>query len=178
MYDSLRPHGLGLAKLPYPWDSPGKNIGVGCHSLHQGIFQTQGLNCISGGFFTAEPPGKSKKLSLPNCLYSKSYRFLQSPDQLLPFSINPHSLSMPNSRKSAHLQTVDTYSVINILLHAFYIRICFLKIFFKLEKWQNHMQTVWKAKKGKIIHNFICLKLWVIIFIYFLSDYFHTHLLT
>ena len=25
-------------------DSPGKNIGAGCHSLLQGIFQTQGLN--------------------------------------------------------------------------------------------------------------------------------------
>ena len=27
-----------------PWDSPGKNIGVGCHALLQGIFPTQGLN--------------------------------------------------------------------------------------------------------------------------------------
>ena len=25
-------------------DSPGKNTGVGCHALLQGIFQTQGLN--------------------------------------------------------------------------------------------------------------------------------------
>ena len=27
-----------------PWNSPGKNTGVGCHSLLQGIFATQGLN--------------------------------------------------------------------------------------------------------------------------------------
>ena len=27
-----------------PWDSPGKNTGVGCHALLQGLFQTQGLN--------------------------------------------------------------------------------------------------------------------------------------
>ena len=27
-----------------PWNSPGKNTGVGCHSLLQGIFLTQGLN--------------------------------------------------------------------------------------------------------------------------------------
>ena len=26
------------------WDSPGKNTGVGCHALLQGIFLTQGLN--------------------------------------------------------------------------------------------------------------------------------------
>ena len=27
-----------------PWDSPGKNTGMGCHALFQGIFPTQGLN--------------------------------------------------------------------------------------------------------------------------------------
>ena len=31
-----------------PWDSPGKNTGVGCHVILQGIFPTQGLNpCVS-----------------------------------------------------------------------------------------------------------------------------------
>ena len=44
MSNSLRPHGLKPARLPCPWDFPGKNTGVGCHSLLQGIFQTQGLN--------------------------------------------------------------------------------------------------------------------------------------
>ena len=27
-----------------PWDSPGKNTGVGCHAILQGIFPTQRLN--------------------------------------------------------------------------------------------------------------------------------------
>ena len=36
--DSLQPHGLSPARLPCPWDSPGKNTGVGSHSLLQGIF--------------------------------------------------------------------------------------------------------------------------------------------
>ena len=31
-------------RLPRPWDSPGKNTGVVCHFLFQGIFPTQGLN--------------------------------------------------------------------------------------------------------------------------------------
>ena len=31
-------------RLLYPWDSPEKNIRVGCHSLLQGIFPTQGSN--------------------------------------------------------------------------------------------------------------------------------------
>ena len=31
-------------RLLCPWDSPGKNTGVGCHALLQGIFPTQGSN--------------------------------------------------------------------------------------------------------------------------------------
>ena len=31
-------------RLLCPWDSPGKNTGVGCHFLLQGIFPTQGSN--------------------------------------------------------------------------------------------------------------------------------------
>ena len=31
-------------QAPLSMDSPGKNTGVGCHSLLQGIFPTQGLN--------------------------------------------------------------------------------------------------------------------------------------
>ena len=36
--------GLYPPRLLCPWDSPGKNIGVGCHALLLGIFLTQGLN--------------------------------------------------------------------------------------------------------------------------------------
>ena len=42
--DSSRPHGLQPARLLCPRDSPGKNTGVGCHFLLQGIFLTQELN--------------------------------------------------------------------------------------------------------------------------------------
>src|SRR5574340_296164 len=31
MSDSVRPHRQQLTRLPRPWDSPGKNTGVGCH---------------------------------------------------------------------------------------------------------------------------------------------------
>ena len=36
-------YGLYPVRLLCPWDSSGKNIGVGCHALIQGIFLTQGL---------------------------------------------------------------------------------------------------------------------------------------
>ena len=52
------------------WGFPGKNTGVGCRFLLQGIFPTQGLNlCLLSllpwqeDSFTTEPPGK------PHALY-------------------------------------------------------------------------------------------------------------
>ena len=35
MSDSVRPHRQQPTRLPCPWDSPGKNTGVGCHFLLQ-----------------------------------------------------------------------------------------------------------------------------------------------
>ena len=42
--DCMRPCGLQPDRLLCPWDSPGKNTGVGCCCLLQGIFPTQGSN--------------------------------------------------------------------------------------------------------------------------------------
>ena len=33
--NSVRPHKRQPTRLPRPWDSPGKNTGVGCHFLLQ-----------------------------------------------------------------------------------------------------------------------------------------------
>ena len=49
-------------RLLYPWNSPSKNTGVGCHSFFQGIFLTQGLNpslphCRADSL-PSEPPRK------------------------------------------------------------------------------------------------------------------------
>ena len=33
MSDSVQPHRWQPTRLPHPWDSPGKNTGVGCHFL-------------------------------------------------------------------------------------------------------------------------------------------------
>ena len=55
--DSLCPYGLEpTMQLLCPLDSLGKNTGVGCHALLQGIFLTQGLKlrllaALTGGFF-------------------------------------------------------------------------------------------------------------------------------
>ena len=60
--DSLGPYGL----RPPPGNSPGKNTGVGCHFLLQGIFPTQGsnpgllhlLHWQADEFFSPAPSGK------------------------------------------------------------------------------------------------------------------------
>ena len=61
--DTLWPHGLKPARFLCPWSSPGKNTGVGCHFLLQGIFPTQGVNPgllhWQAGSLLSEPPGKS-----------------------------------------------------------------------------------------------------------------------
>ena len=41
---TLQPHELQPIRLFCPWDFPGKDTGVGCHFLLQGIFLSQGLN--------------------------------------------------------------------------------------------------------------------------------------
>ena len=42
--DSLQPHGVQPVRLLCPWNSPGKNTGLGRHSRLQEIIPTQGLN--------------------------------------------------------------------------------------------------------------------------------------
>ena len=43
----LRSHGLQTSRLLCLWVSPGKNTGVDCHFLLQGLFLREGLNSIS-----------------------------------------------------------------------------------------------------------------------------------
>ena len=49
---SLQPHGLQPARLLCPWDSPGKNTGVGCHVfLHNLLYHCQ--NTLYGIFLVS-----------------------------------------------------------------------------------------------------------------------------
>ena len=65
MWDSFRPHVLQPARLLCPWNFPGTNTGVDCHSLLQGTFPTQGSNprllCLlhwQADSLPLVPPGK------------------------------------------------------------------------------------------------------------------------
>ena len=67
----LRPHGLQPSRLLCPLNSPGKNTGVGYHSLLQGIFPLQesnlGLLHWKLRVLTTRSPGKSQTLGLVLC---------------------------------------------------------------------------------------------------------------
>ena len=55
MSNSLRPQGLELCRLLCPWDSPGKNTGVGCISFSRGSSWLRDWTRVShtaGRFFT------------------------------------------------------------------------------------------------------------------------------
>ena len=60
------------------WDSPGKNTGVGCHPLLQGIFPTQGIKpgslALQANSLPSEPPGKPVSMySLVYCTRGKAH---------------------------------------------------------------------------------------------------------
>ena len=77
--DSSQPHGLQPTRLLCPWDSPGKNTGVGCHFLFQeeeippghlpgpGIEPTSPV--LAGGVFSTEPPEKPRVRMIPNQIH-------------------------------------------------------------------------------------------------------------
>ena len=62
--DSMRPHRRQPTRLPHPWDSPGKNTGVGCHFLLQWV-KVKSENEVAQSYPTlsdpidCSPPGSS-----------------------------------------------------------------------------------------------------------------------
>ena len=59
-------------QAPLSMNSPGKNTGVGCHALLQGIFPTQGWNLgllhWQVDSLLSEPPGKPQGRGIPGLL--------------------------------------------------------------------------------------------------------------
>ena len=81
--DSLQPdgHGLQPTRLLCPWDSLGKNTGVGCRTLLQGSFPTQGSN-----------------LGLPHCRWIFYYLSYQgSPTCVITWWFLPFNLILINA---------------------------------------------------------------------------------
>ena len=57
---SVRPHRRQPTRLPHPWDSPGKNTGVGCHFLLQCMKVKSAQSCLTlRDPMDSSPPGSS-----------------------------------------------------------------------------------------------------------------------
>ena len=63
MSDSVRPHRQQPIRLPRPWDSPGKNTGVGCHFPLQ-CMKVESDSEVALSFSTPSDP---MDCSLPGC---------------------------------------------------------------------------------------------------------------
>ena len=91
-------------------DSPGKNTGVGCHTLLQGIFLTQGLNPHllhlldwQMGSLPWAPPGKPLEMfsSVQSCSHD---RFFATPWTVAHLA----SLSITNSQSLLKLMSIES----------------------------------------------------------------------
>ena len=102
--DALWHRGLQPTRLLCPWGFPGKNTGVGCHSLLQGIFPTQELNpallhsrqilsCLShqGSWDVSTEEGCWAVLQITGGSFSKAQRLplLQAPGSERTFLPDP-----------------------------------------------------------------------------------------
>ena len=89
MPDSVQPHRGQPTRLPRPWDSPGKNTGVGCHFLLQSLptatiesflaslsTPTTGLHCLPSmqeSLFHSKPSSASHR---PQSKSKRPYKLL------------------------------------------------------------------------------------------------------
>ena len=82
--------GLQLTRLFCPWDSPGKNTGVGGHALLQRVFPMQGLNphlsCLLHWQADSLPLAPPRK---PFLMLVKSIFFITRPSAVLSLQPNP-----------------------------------------------------------------------------------------
>ena len=116
MSESVQPHGWQPTRLPRPWDSPGKNTGVGCHFLLQcmkvksesGVSQScptlcDPMDCSpSGSSVRGDFPGKSTRVGC-HCLLQKSCPILCDSMDCSPPGSSVHGIFLgKNTRVSCY----------------------------------------------------------------------------
>ena len=74
VFHSLWPYGLYPVRLLCLWNSPDKNIGVGCHALFQGIFPTPESNpCLQGLLYFRQVLYPLRHLQNNHCSVESEY---------------------------------------------------------------------------------------------------------
>ena len=117
MSDSVRPHRWQPTRLPHPWDSPGKNTGVGCHFLLQYMKVKSESEVAQSCLTLSDPmdcnlPGSSIHGSFQArvLLGSNSFQFITGELMLLfiiPFSSVQFSRSVVSDSSQTH-ESQDT----------------------------------------------------------------------
>ena len=106
MSDSVWPHRRLPTRLPCPWDSPGKNTGVGCHFLLQ-CMKVKSESEVAQSCLTpsdpmdCSPPGYSiRGILQARVLESGAIAFSEEPEIKLPTSVES-SRKQDGSRKTS-----------------------------------------------------------------------------
>ena len=147
--------------LLFPWDSPGKNIGVGCHFLLQGIFPTQGSNprllaCLAlpADSLLIAPPGDFTQrilLHLEDILFTV---FMKDGADNLKWMKNRLPCSVYYSSKmysASFLWTGITLSLLTLIKFWLHYFIQFFSITFTSFKFQDF----WEQKQ--YCHKLVCI---------------------
>ena len=118
MSDSVRPHRQQLTRLPHPWDSPGKNTGVGCHFLLQ-CMKVKSEREVAQSCPTSQPHGlQPTRLLHPWDLPGKSTGVGRH--RLLPSLVLAHTCSGDYSPCRHHLPfhftAVDGFSILILII--------------------------------------------------------------
>ena len=88
MSDSVQPHRWQPTKLPSPWDSPGRNTGVGCHFLLQWMkMKSESEVAQSCPTFSDPMDCSLRGSSVQNCKIMYLFIFIYSLLQLLSCSV-------------------------------------------------------------------------------------------
>ena len=99
MPNSLWPLGLQPARLPCPWNFPGKNVELDSHFLLQGILPTQGLNLslllLQADSLPSEPPGKPSDIILSMYYLAQLIHKIQLRWQVISCTLPPSLLYHP-----------------------------------------------------------------------------------
>ena len=96
--DSVRPHGLQPTRLLRPWDSPGKNTGVGCHFLLQ-CMKVESESEVAQSCLTLSDP---MDYSLPGSSIHGIFRAT-----VLEWGAIAFSKSRPRGHPNSKLQTIQ-----------------------------------------------------------------------
>ena len=128
MSDSVQPHRRQPTRLPCPWDSPGKNTGVGCHFLLQCMIVknesevTQSVRLLATPWTAAHQaprpwdfPGKSTRVGC-YCLLHKHWVLAIS----IPLRVHPKKSCTPWPKKALSQNAQDPQRHVSSAVSAFF----------------------------------------------------------